>query len=65
MFHRSLVGIDVSLVKIASIIRAIASETSVNFYQTSRRNILDDNHLQSGGVIPKIAKLGETILSTE
>jgi hypothetical protein len=44
------------LVLVASIIRAIAlmmeaaitSETSVNFYQTTRRNIPDDNHLHNG-----------------
>jgi hypothetical protein len=35
----------ISEVLTASIIRAITSETWVNFYQTARRNIPEDSHL--------------------
>jgi hypothetical protein len=43
---------DVSEVLAASIIRAMmeaasTSETSVNFYQTTRRNISEDSHLHA------------------
>jgi ribosomal protein L35AE/L33A len=37
---------DVSEVLAASIIRTITSETSVNFYQTTRRNNPEDSHLK-------------------
>jgi hypothetical protein len=38
--------IDVSVVRAAAIIRASTAETSVNFYQTTRRNNPEDSHLQ-------------------
>jgi hypothetical protein len=38
---------DVSEVLVAAIIRAITSETSVNFYQTTRRNIPEVSNLHT------------------
>jgi hypothetical protein len=54
---QSGISLPISEVFAASIIRALThspddgaastSKTSVNFYQTTRRNILEDSHLQS------------------
>jgi hypothetical protein len=59
---------DVSEVLIASVIRAVmeavsTSETSVNFYQTTLHNILEDIHLHSRRENPKSHLVSLTVFS--